>query len=252
MPIRPTDKPAILSVKGLHLYHFATSNCAMRVRLALEEKRIPWIGHYIDLRAQENITEAYFDIHPQGLVPAIIHDGTIVYESADILLYLEEHFPETPLIPDRADKRAEMEEWLEWTRVNHVRAIKTWAYGRNRNPTKTPESMPRYEILQRDRELLDFHRMTLSEGGIPEEKIREAERALLEVFGRMDASLAHNDFILGDRVTLADIAWIPQYALLQRNNFPFEQFPNFMEWVGRWQSRPSYREAVVKWMPSAA
>ena len=251
MPIRPTENSEILNTKGIHLFHFSTSNCSMRVRLVLEEKKLPWVDRFVDLRKQENLTKEYFEIHPQGLVPGIIHDGTIVYESADILLYLEEKFPEIPMIPSDAQKRAEMDEWLEWTRVNHMRVIKTWAYGRNNRPTKTPESMKLLEELQTDKDIVDFHKLTLSEGGIPEEMIQKAEGVLLDAFSRIDRNLEHNDFILGDHATLADIAWIPQYSLLQRNHFPFEQFPNFMNWVALWQSRPSYKEAVAKWMPGA-
>lgn len=252
MPIRPTEDPEILNTQGIHLFHFSTSNCSMRVRLVLEEKKLPWVDRFVDLRKQENLTEAYFAIHPQGLVPAIIHDGTIVYESADILLYLEEQFPAIPMIPSNPSKRAEMQAWLDWTRVNHLRAIKTWAYGRNKKPTKTPESMKLLEELQKDKTLVDFHKLTLSDGGIPEKKIQLAEEMLLDAFSKIERNLEHGEFILGDQVTLADIAWIPQYSLLQRNHFPFEQFPNFMDWVARWKERPSYKEGVAKWMASAA
>lgn len=252
MPIRPTEDLDILNTRGIHLFHYATSNCSMRVRLVLEEKNLKWVDRYVDLRKQENLTKEYFAIHPQGLVPAIIHDGTIVYESADILLYLEEKFPEIRLTPADPKKKAEMDEWLEWTRVNHLRVIKTWAYGRNKRPTKTPETMKLLEELQKDKEIIDFHRQTLSEDGILEDKIRKAEEILLATFARIESNLENSAFILGDDVTLADIAWIPQYSLLQRNNFPFEQFPNFMKWVARWKQRPSYKEAVARWMPSAA
>jgi len=252
MPIRTSDKPEILACKGLHLFHFSTSNCSMRVRLQLEEKGIEWVDRYMDIRSQKNLTPEYFDIHPQGLVPAIIHDGVIVYESADILLYIEENLPGPSLIPEGAEARAEMDAWLEFTRTQHVSAIKTWAYGRNRKPTKTKESMAVFEQLQNDVELLEFHRMTMSEDYIPEEKILKAEAVLLDCFTRIDAMVADKPFMQGDKPTLADIAWIPQYALLQRNDFPFEQFPNFMSWVNRWKQRPSYQEAIGKWMPSAA
>ena len=253
MPIRTSDKPEILACKGLHLFHFSTSNCSMRIRIQLAEKGIDWVDRYVDIRSQKNLTQEYFDIHPQGLVPAIIHDGLIVYESADIMLYIEEHFPGTvSLIPANPAAQEEMHEWLEFTRSRHVSVIKTWAYGRNRKPTKTKESMPVFERLQKDAELLAFHRMTMSEDYIPEEKIHSAEQVLLERFARIDAMVADQPYMQGDRPTLADIAWIPQYALLQRNDFPFAQFPHFMRWVERWKQRPSYREGIAKWMPSAA
>jgi glutathione S-transferase len=252
VPIRTSDKPEILACRGLHLFHFSTSNCSMRIRIQLAEKGIDWIDRYVDIRAQENLTPEYFDIHPQGLVPAIIHDGVIVYESADILLYIEAHFGGPSLIPAGAAAEAEMHEWLEFTRAQHVSAIKTWAYGRNRKPTKTKESMPVFERLQKDPELLAFHRMTLSEDFIPEAKIDAAERVLLDRFARIDRMVADKPFMQGDAPTLADVAWIPQYALLQRNDFPFARFPNVMAWVERWKQRPSYQDGVVKWMPGAA
>jgi glutathione S-transferase len=252
MPIRTTDKPEILACKGLHLFHFSTSNCSMRIRIQLAEKGIEWTDRYMDIRAQKNLTPEYFAIHPQGLVPAIIHDGVIVYESADILLYIEEVFPGPSLIPEGAEAQAEMHEWLEFTRAQHVSAIKTWAYGRNRKPTKTAESMPVFERLQKDPELLEFHRMTMSEDYIPEERIKSAEEVLLDRFARIDAMVSDKPFMQGDAPTLADVAWIPQYALLQRNDFPFEQFPNVMAWVNRWKQRPSYKDGISRWMPSAA
>lgn len=252
MPIRTTDKPEILACKGIHLYHFSTSNCSMRIRVQLAEKQIDWVDRYMDIRSQKNLTQEYFDIHPQGLVPAIIHDGVIVYESADILLYLEERFPRPSLLPRGKEALAEMHEWLEFTRSQHVSAIKTWAYGRNRKPTKTKETMPIFEKLQKDPELLAFHRLTMSEGAIPEEKIQGAEKVLLDRFARIDAMVADKPYMQGDEPTLADIAWIPQYALLQRNDFPFGQFPNLMNWVNRWKQRPSYKEGIARWMPSAA
>ena len=98
MPIRPTDNPDILNMRGLNLFHYSYSNCSMRIRLFLDEKGIPWNDHFVDLRAQKNLTEEYFAIHPQGLVPALVDDGVIVHESADILEYLEDKFNELNII----------------------------------------------------------------------------------------------------------------------------------------------------------
>ena len=38
MPIRPTDDPTTKAMKGINLFHYSQSNCAMRIRIALEEK----------------------------------------------------------------------------------------------------------------------------------------------------------------------------------------------------------------------
>ena len=251
MPIRPTENPDILAMRGLNLFHYSYSNCSMRIRLFLDEKGIPWNDQFVDLRAQKNLTEEYFAIHPQGLVPALVDDGVIVYESADILEYLEDKFPEPSLIPQDPSDRAELEKILEFTRSGHFPIIKTWAYGRNNKPTKTPERMAKLEALQKDKWIVDFHAETLQEGGIAEEKILAAEKILKDMFTDLDRRLSQHEWILGDQMTLADIAWIPQYALFQRNNFPFEPYPNFIDYVARWQRRPAYISAIGNHMPGS-
>ena len=103
--VTPTNKE-VTELEGLHLYHGGMSNCSMRVRMTLEEKSLPWTSHHIDLRHAENITPEYFGIHPKGLVPVLVHDGVVIIESTDIIDYLDETFPDTPLRPDN---RAEEE-----------------------------------------------------------------------------------------------------------------------------------------------
>ena len=251
MPIRKTDDPRILNMKGLNLFHNSYSNCSMRIRLFLEEKGITWIDKHILLRKQENLTADYFAIHPQGLVPALVDDGLIVYESADILEYLEIKYPEPSFLPNDPSQKEELDQMLEFTRSGHFPIIKTWAYGRNNKPTKTTESMKKLEVLQKDKAIIEFHRETLAEGGIPEEKIIVAENTLKAMFADLDQRLERHAWILGDKMTLADIAWIPQYALFQRNNFPFDPYPNFMAYVKRWQARPAYIRAIGEHMPGS-
>ena len=103
----------------------------MRIRLFLDEKGIPWNDQFVDLRAQKNLTEEYFAIHPQGLVPALVDDGVIVYESADILEYLENKFPEPSLIPEDPEDRAALEKILEFTRSGHISIAEHLQLGRH-------------------------------------------------------------------------------------------------------------------------
>ena len=110
--IEPTNK-SVLSLKGLHLYHTARSNCAARVRLLLEEKELAWISYHIDLGKKENISEKYFGINPKGVVPTLVHDGKVVVESNDILVYLEETFPEPGFRPVPADRQTDIDYWLQ-------------------------------------------------------------------------------------------------------------------------------------------
>jgi len=247
MPIRPTQDAEILAMKGIHLWHYSKSNCSMRARLMLEEKRLPWTSHYLDLAKQENHSDFYFKIHPHALVPAIVNNGEIVHESADILRYLEGKFPEIPMIPADPDRKAEMEGWLDICSRIHVPIIKTYMYGVTKGRNQTEESIEAYAARQSNQELVQFHRMTLSEGHIPQNKIDYAAGQLHGYFQRLEDNLGKYKFMVCDHVSLADIAWIPQYSLLGWGGFPFEEYPRLLRWAEDFKVRPSYHAAITQW-----
>ena len=119
------ENQAVGSMKGLHLYHGAISNCSMRVRMTLIEKGLDWESHHIDLLKKENISDEYFSINPNGLVPTLIDDGVVHIESNDIIDYLDETYPEPSL---RSENNAEMMEWLHLAAAIHVPACKPYVY----------------------------------------------------------------------------------------------------------------------------
>ena len=94
--ITPTNK-TVETLTGLHLYHGAISNCSMRVRMTLIEKGLAWESHHLDLKKKENISDEYFGINPNGLVPTLIDNGVVHIESNDIIDYLDETYPEPSL-----------------------------------------------------------------------------------------------------------------------------------------------------------
>lgn len=77
---------------------FSANACpyAQRTRFMLTEKGVPFSLTEIDLR---NKPAWFKDVSPYGKVPVIRHRGQVIYESAIINEYLEEVFPEPPLMP---------------------------------------------------------------------------------------------------------------------------------------------------------
>ena len=73
----------------LKLYDGTTSVCAIKVRLALFEKKMKFESHNIDLRAGEQFNQFYLDLNPNGVVPTLDDYGKIVTESSIILHYLD-------------------------------------------------------------------------------------------------------------------------------------------------------------------
>ena len=90
----------------LELYHNDMSVCAAKVRLALAEKELAYTGHHINLREGGQKKPEYLKLNPKGVVPTLIHDGFVVCESVVINEYLEDAFPEKPLMPKSAQGRA--------------------------------------------------------------------------------------------------------------------------------------------------
>jgi glutathione S-transferase len=77
----------------------------------LSEKKIPFQVTEIDLK---NKPEWFLEISPYGLVPVVKHGEVLLYESAVINEYLDEVFPDTPMMADSPAERAEMRIWIDF------------------------------------------------------------------------------------------------------------------------------------------
>ena len=244
---------SVLELNGLHLYHANRSNCSARVRLLLEEKGLDWTSHHIDLGGKENISEEYFGINPKGVVPALVHDGTVITESNDILLYLEETFPEPGFRAVSPDRQSEIDYWLKMSGDLHIPGIKTFQYYRLNAALleKTDEELALYRRLQSDPDLLAFHDKH-SEGRSFSEADADAAVALLDgYFEKQERAIADGGWLVGASYTLADISWSPTITTLLAGGFDFGRYPNIQEWYARISRRPQFEKAVFEWRNQA-
>src|ERR1700751_5208286 len=95
------------------LYNAPQSTCSQRVRFILNAKKLPFSEVKLDLLAGDQLKPEYLALNPNGVVPTLDHDGTVVIDSSVIMEYLDEiaRAPEsfTPGDPaKRADMRALM------------------------------------------------------------------------------------------------------------------------------------------------
>ena len=82
----------------LELYHNINSVCAQKVRIALKEKGREAKEHLLTLQGDQN-DPAYMKLNPNGVVPTLVHDGNVIVESSLILYYIDDAFPNPPLMP---------------------------------------------------------------------------------------------------------------------------------------------------------
>ena len=100
------------------VFYYAPFSSAATVHSALEELGVPYEKVKIDLKANDQKKPAFLAINPNGKVPAIVHDGVAIFESAAIIIHLGETFGvEKNLFPAPGVKRAEALKWLVWCNV---------------------------------------------------------------------------------------------------------------------------------------
>jgi maleylpyruvate isomerase len=91
----------------MRLYGYFRSSAAYRVRIALGLKGIVCEQVAVDLARGDHRNDDYMAIHPQGVVPTLITDqGVVLTQSLAILEFLEERYPQVPLLPSEAVARA--------------------------------------------------------------------------------------------------------------------------------------------------
>lgn len=245
--IVPTNN-SVESLKGIHLYHGNISNCSMRVRMTLIEKGLPWASHHLDLKKKENISDEYFGINPNGLVPTLVDNGVVHIESNDIIDYLDETYPEPSL---RASDNEGMMEWLRLAASIHVPAVKPYVYATKiqKKVKKTAEEQKKYDELQKNEELKSFHAKHAGSSAFGEDDVARSQEILGECFAKLENALEGREWIMGDQFTLADISWIPLHFVLTGCGYPFERHPNISRWAAAFRDKESYREGILKWCP---
>jgi maleylacetoacetate isomerase len=91
----------------MKLYDYFRSSAAYRVRIALNLKSIAYESVAIHLANGAHLTNEYRAINPQARVPALaLESGEVLTQSVAILEYLDEKWPDPPLLPGPAENRA--------------------------------------------------------------------------------------------------------------------------------------------------
>jgi glutathione S-transferase len=90
----------------IRLYDFKSSPNCQRVKVVLEEKKLPYETVPVDLGKKEQKNPDYMRLSPYGKVPALVDGDTALYESCIINEYLNDRYPNPPLLPADAAKRA--------------------------------------------------------------------------------------------------------------------------------------------------
>ena len=66
-------------------------------------------------------------------------------------------------------------------------------------------------------------------------------------FAEMEDILSHNQWLVENTYTLADISWSPSITTLKRGGYNFDAFPTLITWYDRISEQPSFQASVTEW-----
>ncbi len=108
------------------LYESKGSPNARRVRFFIAEKGIDIPMKPVDLGAKEQFSDAYRAINPRSQVPALVlADGPVITEVLAIWRYLEEAYPQTPLLGTTATSKALVAMWERRAELDGFAPVRT-------------------------------------------------------------------------------------------------------------------------------
>ncbi|MGB1556358.1 MAG: maleylacetoacetate isomerase [Oceanococcaceae bacterium] len=186
----------------LELYTYYRSVSAHRVRIALNYKGIPYQSVYVDHDADEQFSAEFLERNPQGLVPALsVNEQLLVTQSSAILEYLEERYPERPLLPTDIQDRARVRSFAQ------VLIADT-------NPTNI---LRVYRYMRDEMELDHATRRRWYE--------HWAHKGMQAVESLLQGHLTPGKYCHGDKPTLADVCLVPQVANAEANKLDLSAYP---------------------------
>lgn len=206
----------------LKLYAYWGSTCCWRVIIALNLKGLQYEYKPVNLHKGEQFSEEFINVNPIGYVPALVHGGITVSDSLAILLYLEEKYPQHPLLPQDLHKKA----------INLQAASIVCSS---------------IQPLQ-NHYVLDY----IEENVSPDEKVPWVQYHIQKGFAALEKLLMNcsGKYATGDEVYLADLFLAPQlHAAITRFGVNMTEFPLLWRLGEAYSELPAFQTAMPDRQP---
>ncbi|TAL78721.1 MAG: glutathione S-transferase family protein [Burkholderiaceae bacterium] len=238
----------------LELYHKINSVCAQKVRLSIIEKQIPVQEHLMKLNGDQYHPD-YLKLNPNGVVPTLVHDGRAIRESTIILYYLDDVFPQVPLMPVDPLRRAEVRllNKLVDDYVHNACIVLTFAIAFR--PGLLKMSLAEREAHFADTPIRNraTYKRDVIENGLDSGFVGDALQDMLKFLKAIDAGLKNGPYIVGDTYSNAEAAAIPYVLRLELLGLSglWARYPAVVQWWSRMRARDSTQKAILSRMAEA-
>jgi glutathione S-transferase len=238
----------------LELYHSVNSVCAQKVRIALAEKGLEYKEHLMTL-AGDQFDPAYMKLNPNAVVPTLIHDGHAIIESSVILYYLDEAFPDGPLMPAAPLARVQVRLFnkLIDEYVHNSCTILSFATAfRSRLLRMSPEAREAELAKSPSKKRSEYKRDVVA-NGLDSHFVAEALEWHEKLLTWMEKAMQSGPYLAGERYSLADVAVLPYILRLEllRLSELWDKRPGVKGWWERIRERPSTQQAIFQRMSEA-
>ena len=188
----------------MKLYSFSRSSAAYRVRIALALKGLSYEYASVNLPKGAQYQPEYSAINPQNLVPVLDEGNQLLYQSLAIIQYLDEVYPQPPLLPPDAFGRS---------RVRSLALLVACEIHPLNNPRVLNYLTGKLGISEEQK--LEWYHHWVKAGFTPLEK-------------RLTDEAQTGRFCHGDAPGFADCALVPQVANARRLKVPLDRFPKIV------------------------
>ena len=243
----------------LELYHHGSSACAAKVRFALAEKQLDWLGHYVDILNGEQFAPEFLAVNPKAVVPVLIHDGLAIPESSVICEYVEEAFPDHPIFPPSPVERARVRLWTKAVDEELHPACSAITYVVSHRHTILRNGAGDFQEFLAKGAGEGVAARTLKwqwiQQGLQAPGAADKIRLYEAYLQKMEKALQGHDWLVGETFSMADIAMTPYVnrlaVLSMERMWSGGRLPRVEHWFEQVRARPAFHPGFVQWMPQS-
>lgn len=202
----------------MRLYTHSISSNARRVNMVVAALNADVELVTIDLMSEED-RRRLGELNPNSKIPVLEDNGFVLWESCAIMQYLCDKNPGNTLYPQDVQTRADINRWMFWATQHFAPAIGVLTWERVWKGYVT---------------------------GQPADPVEDARGCgELEQYATvLDGHLASRDWVVGDKLTLADIAIAAPLMYRQKAALPLDGYPNLLAWYARVQALPAWQKTM--------
>jgi glutathione S-transferase len=212
----------------------------------LNAKKLPFEEVKLDLLAGDQLKPDYLALNPNGVVPTLLHDGTVVIDSSVIIEYLDEAFPqEENFTPKDPAGRAAMRALMRFIDEMPAAAVRVPTFNLAFLPRFAAMSEEEFVAFAESKPLRKEFMLKMGRGGFPEKDMNEALDRLRRTLERMGSAIKSSGgpWLQGSRPTLADVAVMP--AIVRMADLGLDKMwkdkPLIARWFDEIRAHPAFK-----------